>query len=278
LILAVILTLTWQSLRSDRDVLGGALLGFSIALKLTAWPIAIFLLLKGRWRAVGAAAVVFLVLHGLAAMVMGPEAVIDYYRRVGPMVADIYRQHKENYSLWTLGSRLFADDREKILSNFLSTPLVESPVVESFVTIAIPLAVGIAGMVLAYRCRSIDSAFGIMICVSLPLNPISWDHYLILAAVPVAILVRRLIDRGFPRGLMIAFAVAGLLAVFPYKQWLLLAIALFGEAVPGNVPRLPALAGLATYVPLLPLAVWVMLLWRTDRIETAVCDHAAATF
>jgi hypothetical protein len=47
----LLLTLMWLALRAGNDFRAGLLLGTVMAIKLYAWPIALFLLLKGRWRA-----------------------------------------------------------------------------------------------------------------------------------------------------------------------------------------------------------------------------------
>ncbi len=41
----------WRAWRRERHLLGGVLLGGALALKLLAWPFAVFLLLRRQWRA-----------------------------------------------------------------------------------------------------------------------------------------------------------------------------------------------------------------------------------
>ena len=39
-------------------------------------------------------------------------------------------------------------------------------------------------MALARLSRSFDTAYGILLCASIVVNPIAWDHYMILTALP----------------------------------------------------------------------------------------------
>ena len=67
----------------------------------------------------------------LAAAVLGIEVVRDYYLEVGPQVAALYRGHDTNYSLTTLGTRLF----EGFGNNFRVAPLYASPALARLATL-----------------------------------------------------------------------------------------------------------------------------------------------
>jgi hypothetical protein len=264
LILLVFVTLAWLNLRAGRDGWGGAALGASVALKLAAWPVGLLLLLKGRWRAIVAASAVVIGLHLAALVVMGPRAVAEYYLKVGPQITDEYRQHDENFSLWTVGGRFFSPEVAKVASVFITAPLYESRTLDRLLTIALPVGALLAAIGLALRCRQFDSAFGILICASLPLNPVVWDHYLLLTAIPIVVIVRRLKDLGFPRGLTSAAAVFLLITIVPYPGYLDAVVWMFSTGVAHNVKVLPFWPGLITYLPLVPLSGWIVLLWKTD--------------
>ena len=66
------------------------------------------------------------------------------------------------------------------------------------------------GLALALRIRNFDAAFGILVCVSLLANPVSWHHYLILASVPLVMIGRRLFTLDFPNKETWAFILLGL--------------------------------------------------------------------
>src|SRR5262249_20722017 len=84
--LLLLLLGAWFALRVEKDFLGGAMLGGLIALKLTAWPIVIFLALRRRWNGVIAAASVLVAANLLAMAVLGLGCVKNYYLEVGPQV------------------------------------------------------------------------------------------------------------------------------------------------------------------------------------------------
>jgi hypothetical protein len=270
-VLLLLLTLAWLNLRSGRDEWGGALLGLSIALKLTAWPIGLFLLLTHRWRAIVPAVGVIAGLNLIAALVLGSKPLLDYYYVVGQTIAAQYARHDENFSLWTLIPRLFSAGGAEgigVANHFVAMPLDASPTTEPLLRYAfLPPAIAFLGaMWLARHCRNFDSAYGILVCASLPINPVVWDHYLMLTAIPMVIVFSRLRDSGFPRGRMaLALACLGL-TILPGAAYLTPALgASVGEINDKQV--LPFLAGLVTYVPLIPLAGWIGLLAATNVAE-----------
>src|SRR6185436_10591234 len=192
MILLGLLVLAWLALRSGHDALGGVWLGLAIAVKLTGWPVILYLLLKRRWLAVAVVGVVVIGLHLAAVGALGVERVIDYYARVGPEIARGYRQHDSNYSLWTVSGRLFAANFDSVVNLFVAEPPWPSPSLDQALKAALPIAGLLAGLALAFVCLDFDSSFGILLCVSLAVNPVAWDHSLLIAAIPIAIVLRRL--------------------------------------------------------------------------------------
>ena len=272
-ILLLLLTLAWLNLRAGRDEIGGALLGLSIALKLTAWPIALFLVLTNRWRAIVPAVGVIALLHLVAAVVLGSGPVLDYYYVVGPRIAADYARHDENFSLWTLIPRFFSAGGIEgigVANHFVAMPLDVSPTTEPLLRYAfLVMATAFLGaMWLARHCRNFDSAYGILLCASLPINPVVWDHYLMLTAIPIVIVFRRLRDADFPRTATALALVCLGLTILPNAAYLTPALR-FAVGEINDKKVLPFLAGLVTYVPLIPLAGWIGLLAMTDRESAA---------
>jgi len=60
-----------------------------------------------------------------------------------------------------------------------------------------------------------DLAYGMMICVCLLVSPLTWPHYLILLALPLAVTARRLRDLRFPRRQTLLYAIAVLILLIP---------------------------------------------------------------
>jgi hypothetical protein len=267
----------WLTLRADRDIAGGIWLGLAIAVKLTAWPVVLFLLLKRRWQAVAAAAAVVIGLHLIAAAVLGPERIVDYYTRVGPEISRRYKQHDGNYSLWTVSSRLFAEF-DSVINNFVAFAPWSAPSFELPLRLALPIAGLIAGLFLALRCRQFDSSVGILLCVSLPVNPVAWDHSLLIAAIPIAVVFRHLAWAEWPRRETVAAAICFVLTMFPQQAYMRGLTSVFATKR-NETFFMPFAAGLITYVPLLALIGWIWLLWRSDSMprETPFSGEPKAT-
>jgi len=153
----LLLTLCWLALKAQKDIKAGILLGVVISIKLYAWPIAIFLLIKGRWRAPMAAFVVFVAATALMVGLVGSATVFDYYFRVGRTVLEEYKSYPLNFSAWCLGLRSFG--------------LVGSVIMW--------LSVLLCSLFLAFRSKDFDSGFMVMLAAATVLQPISWIHYMV---------------------------------------------------------------------------------------------------
>lgn len=156
-LILLLLTLVWLSLRAGKDVKAGVYLGIVISIKLYAWPLAIFLLLKRRWRTPVAAGIVFVAANALLVPWVGGATIVDYYSRVGAMVFEEYKFYPQNFSAWCLGLRSFG----------LAGALITS------------VSVLVWSLGLALRSKDFDSGFAIMLAAATILQPISWIHYMI---------------------------------------------------------------------------------------------------
>jgi hypothetical protein len=270
--LLLLLAGAWLALREGKGLLGGALLGGMIALKLTAWPIVVFFALRRQWKAVSAAALVACAANLLAMAVIGYESVKGYYLKVGPLVGAIYRLHDTNYSTWTIGQRLFADFGYNV---FIQPPW-PSTLMASLFTYLVPTAVLLLGFWLASRAENFDTAFGLLIGVAILISPIAWTHYLTLAVIPLAIIARRLHALGWPRQR----------SYLAFCLWLFLSLAgaaystvttLFASQVTSEgTPIVPFVVGLLTLMPATALIGSLWLVWRLDDIKLP--QHCQAAF
>ena len=253
----MILTLTltsaaWVALRSQRDMLGGALLGVAVALKLFGWPLVLFLLLMRRWRAVFGAALAFTFLNLAAALLVGFNEVVAYYTVVGPEVSKIYRAIAGNFSVWSIGPRVFdagADNWYK--------PLINVPSLATILSIVAVLGVLVLVIRRALQTRSFDSAFCALACVSIVLNPIAWSHYLVLTAPALCLVAWRIKHDGFTRRNMIT---AGVVVVMALSiEYVLPAVATLSGSLP-----VPFLLSAITYLPLAFVLLLTQLALRDD--------------
>ncbi len=152
----LLLTLVWLALKAGKDVKAGILLGIVLSIKLYAWPLAIFLFLKGRWRTPLAAFIVLIAAHALMLGLVGSATIFDYYFRVGGTVLEEYKFYPLNFSAWCVGMRF---------------GLVGSVIMS--------LSVLLYALFLAFRCKDFDSGFMVMLAASIVLQPISWIHYMV---------------------------------------------------------------------------------------------------
>jgi len=153
----LLLVLTWKALREGKDGQAGVLLGVVFAVKLYAWPLALFLIIKGRWRCPMIAAAVLFAANGLMAAWTGAATVVDYYSRVGGFVLAQYVFDPFNFSCWSIG--------------FRSAGLPGA--------IFLTLAVLVLSLLLATRSKNFDTGFMVMLVASTILQPISWIHYMV---------------------------------------------------------------------------------------------------
>jgi len=239
----MILTLTlisgaWVALRSERDVPGGLLLGVALALKLFGWPIVLFLLLTRRWRAVFAAALSFALLNLAAALLIGFNEIVTYYTVIGPEVSKLYRGIAGNFSVWSIGPRLFdasADGWYK--------PLIDVPALAPLLSIAAVVGVLVLVIRETLHRRPFDSAFCALACISIVINPIAWSHYLVLTAPAMCLLAWRMKQVGFSRRNII---VAGVVLV----MGLLIEYVLPVTAALSSSRPVPFLISVITFFPL----------------------------
>ena len=278
-LLTLLLINAWLALREDKVKTGGAFLGGVIALKLMAWPVILLLGLRRQWRAVVMAALVFIAANLLAAVLMGPGRVRFYFQEVGATVAPMYRAHEANFSVWTIGWRLFEGTHNEIVRSIDAPPLVAAPVMARVVSFSIPALLLLAGLFLAGRGRCFDTAFGLMTCVSILINPIAWSHYLLLTIVPVLVCYRYLTESVVPRTTCVAVAVIGLLLFFP-REWLRTIMLWFATSrqLSGEetVLQVPFAIGLLSLLPAMAILGLIWLIWHLDRIRPATEKSSGA--
>jgi len=197
-ILLTLLAAAWMLMRARHTFAAGLLLGISISIKLFAWPVLLYFLLKKQWRTLIAAGLMAASLHALTAIFVGIEPLVDYYLRVPGEVLPYYQAHWYNVSLWTLGWRLFAGTESPMLVGPVAPPLVSLPgLAPIFSTLAVMAALG-AGLYWALRSKSGDTSFALMVCTSLMISPITWIHYYSMVLIPIAVVLRGLKTRKYP--------------------------------------------------------------------------------
>jgi hypothetical protein len=231
----------WLALRSGRPGLGGALVGLAILIKPVVLPLLLLFLLRRDWRALLGATAVICGGYLVAGYVVGPNKVGSYLTRVLPLVNSTYRGHALNLSISSLGWRVFHGTGSHILPGIVAPPLIESAPAALVTSIGLPCLL-LLGACLAVRNQcSLDVSFGVMVGVSVLTVPISWDHYLVLAAIPAAQVIRWLACHHLPsRETNLALIVAVLL--IPSWSRLPAVLGVPAEVVGGEITHSFALA------------------------------------
>ncbi len=257
----------WLALGAGQNVKGGLLLGCVMSIKLMAWPVIIFLAWKRNWRAAGAAAAVVAAANLVATLVMGLDTMLYYYQKVGLGIMNLYRAQYGNLTTWTFGWRLFwGTDSERFVTVRVP-PLIAAPSIAPLASYVIVLAILVSGLVLAIRARSFDAAFGVLICVSILINPVVWSQYLVLASIPIAIALRRLFVLGLPnKQTLAALALAGLLLA--RRTDIDRLITQFATETPGGgAPTVPFFIGQLALIPVLSILALMWFVWWVDRTQ-----------
>ena len=82
----------------------------------------------------------------------------------------------------------------KVLVGATAPPLLNLPELAGYVVFILPLALLILGLLWALRTSSFDASYGMLVCVSLLIAPITWYHYTVLTLIPLAVLFKMFIE------------------------------------------------------------------------------------
>jgi len=268
---------SWQMLRAGKDFHGGILLGCAIAFKLIAWPMVILLVMRKKWRAIGAVGAVLVSANGLIAVLVGPQTVADYYLKVGPLVSTLYRSYIWNFSSWTIGWKVFVGTSSPFLIGVNALPLVDAPSLACYSALILPVILLAAGVFLAIRASTFDASFGIMTCVILLVAPITWNHCLILALIPMAIVLRRLFAVHLPEKETNVAILLLLLFCIPPSSLNYLMLMFADQSLIGvGSPTVPFSVTLISLIPAAAILGLMLLLRRVDKIPSCSCEQEPA--
>lgn len=247
----VLLCGAWVALRGNRKGLAGALLGLAILIKPVPWPLLLVLLVRREWRALGGAVGAMVGGGLLTVAAVGLDRILTYQSGLR-VYGELHRAEAQNMSLWTVGWRVFHGTQSTILNGISAPPLADFEAGARLLSPALPALLLLGACLAARRQMRLDLALGMMLCASLLINPISWDHYLVLAALPIALLVGCAARRELSRGAVSLALVAALPLFIPVRAWMELAQQIGGAGAGGlDVGFWPALL---TYVPGLGVA------------------------
>jgi hypothetical protein len=176
MILTFFMTLSWYYLRQDRNVAAGISLGVATALKLFPGLVLVYLLFRRRkslWPAALTASTLLLVSFSI----VGWHNTLDYFRVV-EFVQAYYRDYKANLSLLSVFSGI--------------APLARAaPILSQVCFVAL---LGLLLYTVTRKSRAagpvtLDLEYSMFMALLPVLSPVSWDHYLVVLILPVAVLI-----------------------------------------------------------------------------------------
>ena len=263
-LLLVLLVCAWLTLGSGKNITGGIFIGLLIAIKLMAWPFIIFFAARKNWSAVIAAGITIITSNVIAGLIMGFDKIVYYYFKVSAIVSPLYRAHESNFSMWTIGWRLFDGTGSSVLLGLEALPIVAAPSLALFLSFAMPVFLLAVGLKLALRARNFDTSFGILICVSTLVNPVAWTPYLILILIPIVIVGRGLLIHGLPKTETWYFLLLCASLFITSLKINLFVLKLIGSEITTSSVQVPFIATLPT---LIPTASVILLLWLVSHMD-----------
>ena len=251
LLLGALMVAGWYALKRGRPLTAGVAVGLATGLKLFPGLLLIYFLLRQR-KAFVAAAGTLLVLALLVGTLTGWHTFAEYAATTRGVV-DKYAQYPNNLSLLGLAARA-----------------LEAPGEASGKARVFFYLLAVAAVVAACRVsggprreedkRSLDYEYALFVALMPLLSPISWDHYLSVLLLPLAVLGTRALTATAPWPAALGFLGIVVVLLLPDTTFVY-ALPTLGTWIPRPLLTLLFLP-LRTYA-LAGLSVWLgVLAWR----------------
>lgn len=210
--LTFLMTLSWFYFRQDRNLAAGVSLGIATALKLFPGLVLVYFLFRRR-KAFWPGAVTAGGLLLLSFSIVGWHNTLDYFRVV-QFVQAYYRDYKANLSLLSVFTGI--------------APLARfAPVLAQICFVAL---LGLLLYTVTRKSReagvvALDLEYAMFMALLPVLSPVSWDHYLVILTLPLAVLISCLRSGSiFPErrwwSLGFLLTVAVLAVPQPFSAWM----------------------------------------------------------
>ena len=185
LVLLLLIVGSWLADRKGKPVLSGVLLAAATAIKLFPGFLFLYFLGRRKWRSLVAGAAALILITAVTVGVVGVESVRVYVTQILPE-ASTWTATWNNASLAGFWYKLF----DPVSRNAPVEPLLRSPVIAIAGTmLSWAVVVGFLLPVL-WRARTkpeSDRAFGLTVIAMLLISWITWEHYFLLALLPLAV-------------------------------------------------------------------------------------------
>ena len=266
ILITALLLAALLALKNNHKYLAGVIIGFTLAIKLITWPLVVYLLLKKDWRTAISSCLTALGLNLVALCVVGIGPFMDYYLRVSTQVIKVWHGYMVNFSLWSIGYRLFEGMGSPIMKDlFRVPPIINLPWVSPLVSIGLVVGFLLFGLVCAIRSIELETAFSILVCVIIVISPVSWDHYYVMIIIGVTVMLHNLIKLSFPPWRTLIFIITSFMLFLFNEQITNFTLLLNGgkELVEARGNPITFASSLLFWFPMVELIVLTILLWRS---------------
>lgn len=274
ILLTAMLLAAFISFQKKHVVLTGMLIGFTVAIKLITWPLIIYFALKKDWRVFFMSCFTTLGLNLITMFVVGIKPVMEYYLQVSSQVLSLWHTVIFNYSLWSIGYRLFEGMGAKTAAYLnISPPLINLPQIATPVSIVLVVIYALLGFSWALRSSDFKIAYAIMTCLIVGIAPVSWDHYYIMLIIPITVLFLYIVNNNMPTWQNALFIVILILLWLFNDNIGNLVIQINGgqELLQEHGYHISFASSLLYWMPILELIGLTILLWKS-RLRSAI-DH-----
>ncbi len=221
-VLLLAITIAWAADRSENAAFAGMMIGIAASIKLFPIFFVFYFAWTKRYRSVMFAVLMFTLLTGIIWILFGSGAFRDYLTIVLPDF-QWFRVGWNNCSLAGFWSRLFDPIPGKTRLFSRSSPIIQSPLLFRFCySLSAQILVAIVAIRLGRNVdrRTRDLGFGLCATTMLLINPISWEHSLIIL-IPFFIFVGRSIPWRFEFKTMMFLTIFFLFMMRPQLVWTL---------------------------------------------------------
>jgi hypothetical protein len=191
-LLLMLLTLGWVADRRDQYQRAGFWVAVAATLKLFPFFFLVYFAIRGRWRAVLACSLWGVVVSLVTVVTLGFDAYRDYYSYVLPTLKQFqaYWSNSSMTAFWlknfSTGAPLFGLHIEPVV---FAPHLALAGIVASYTLILATTCwfIGRSRFACDTRSRCGDLCFALSTVAMLLLTPVCWEHYLLLLALPLAL-------------------------------------------------------------------------------------------
>ena len=266
ILLTLLILTALLALKKGYRISAGVLIGFSLAIKMITWPLIIYFALKKDWKVVISSVTTAIGLNLIALIVMGSGPFFEYYLNVSTQVMNFYQAESANFSIWSIGYRLFTGTGSPVFAYSLKAPpLLDMPEIAPIFSSILAIACLLVGLILAVKSKDSYIGFAIMVCTIVAVSPIVWDHYFVILLICMAILIRILARQSFPfwHSLIFTFTVLLYFLFNDHIGALILSMNGGNELVQANGYQITFASSLLSMLPMIELIILTVLLWHS---------------